>query len=306
MSVSAKLLAQYTVRSIQRPDQAPQFASKQTPLFLFDAENPPCTDATMLARDTPTGTGGFPSSTSPQGVQREGALNTAGSASVTAAHSASGGSTRPSTTAIPSTSGSSSTQPSSLLPTPPNDTSISQPPSSSPGPITPLATIRAGGSYHVTHLARLPNDDTIRPSTLEGTNTPISVKHQLVIEIHFHQLGTDGTRSKLLLLHSENSVTLCSCCCLIGDILVPTYSEALEPISSHWTRCDVKCVCKASKEDLILQFQAAADHRSHSESDCTGREARGPSGMNTSISWDHLSGQKYEYAPVLCNRPRIR
>src|ERR1700733_950253 len=49
MSVSATLLARYTLRSIQRPNTEPQYASKRTRLFIFDAKNPPCSDARVLA-----------------------------------------------------------------------------------------------------------------------------------------------------------------------------------------------------------------------------------------------------------------
>lgn len=49
MSVSATLLAHYTLRSIQRPKAEAQYASRRTKLFIFDAKNPPCNDARVLA-----------------------------------------------------------------------------------------------------------------------------------------------------------------------------------------------------------------------------------------------------------------
>lgn len=71
MSVSATLFAHYTLQSMQRPNNPPQFASKRTRLFLFDAKNPPCTDTTMLAKNgdgslSPTMTSGSSAPSSPQ------------------------------------------------------------------------------------------------------------------------------------------------------------------------------------------------------------------------------------------------
>ena len=49
ISVSATLLARYTLRSIQRSNAEPQYTSRRTRLFIFDAKNPPCSDAKVLA-----------------------------------------------------------------------------------------------------------------------------------------------------------------------------------------------------------------------------------------------------------------
>lgn len=48
ISVSASLLARYTIRSVERPTIDPQYASKKTRLFIIDANHLPCSDDTEL------------------------------------------------------------------------------------------------------------------------------------------------------------------------------------------------------------------------------------------------------------------
>jgi len=43
----------------------------------------------------------------------------------------------------------------------------------------PLKVLRRDEMWKVNHLARLPNDNHIRPSTHEGTKSPISVNHSV-------------------------------------------------------------------------------------------------------------------------------
>lgn len=211
ISVSATLFAHYTLRSIQRPSQPPQYASKRTRLFLFDAKNPPCTDTKMLALNsqgsvTPTLTGGAlplsPPISPPSPVLAEDYVN-AGSTS----GSGHCGTSPPISTAASSSSASCAPKDTGKSgKTPTNGKRASSSSSSN----TPLQIIEAGGSYHVSHLARLPNDDIIRPSTLEGTKTPISTKHELTLEIRFVQVGDDGVPGKPLVLKSEQPITLSS------------------------------------------------------------------------------------------------
>jgi len=83
-----------------------------------------------------------------------------------------------------------------------------------------LTSIPVGMSYQISHLGRLPSDDVIRPSTLQGTNTPIEVSHDLVLEMKFDVPGKDSE-----VLRVSRRVTISSCCCMIESLLVPTYAE---------------------------------------------------------------------------------
>lgn len=55
ISISATLFAHYTLRSIQRPNSPPQYATKKTRLFIIDANNPPCSDDTQILVKSPSG-----------------------------------------------------------------------------------------------------------------------------------------------------------------------------------------------------------------------------------------------------------
>ncbi|KAF8311385.1 hypothetical protein DL93DRAFT_2083376 [Clavulina sp. PMI_390] len=234
VSVSATLVANYTLRSVQQPSQAPQFAAKRTQLFVFDAQHPPCPETHMLVGDSEGGlapTGPPAAGTSLQPVESSHSTNGDPSArsessdrSGTLSPSISRGSSiraplessthSQSTSTISMASGSGSTR------LPSNSPTISRlhHPSTTPvfnrskgkEPLLPMTTIEPGGSYQVTHLARLPNDDIIRPSTLEGTKTPIETKHELILEIHFNSVGEDGQPGKLMVLRTEHAITLSS------------------------------------------------------------------------------------------------
>lgn len=78
---------------------------------------------------------------------------------------------------------------------------------------TPLHTIAKGQSYQLFHMARVPSDDLIRPSTLPGTNTPINVAHELVFEVLFKAQDADDAESQpkgRRAFRVERSVTISS------------------------------------------------------------------------------------------------
>ncbi|KAF8311381.1 hypothetical protein DL93DRAFT_2098870 [Clavulina sp. PMI_390] len=312
LSVSATLLAHYTIRSIQNPSQAPQFAHKKTKLFVFDANNPPCTDSHGLAGDM----GGCRDSFS---VVGDGSCCTTGATSPLLEPSTRGvvnsTSGSQSSNSQASTSQTSSPSPGPPLVRPPATAMLNgHHPSTRPSPSTtqgkgkepprPMATVQPGGSYQVTHLARLPNDDIIRPSTLDGTKTPIETKHELLLEILFSSGEAESQSSRPLVLRTTHPITLSSCCCWLTSLLVPAYSEALtSPVlslskspltTSFWeTKYADVCICMATKEELLKQYRAA-DERLRAEHN--EREWRnGGLGTTTVVSWDDLSGQKFEY-----------
>lgn len=94
---------------------------------------------------------------------------------------------------------------------------------------------------------------------------------------------------------------LSSCCCMLSMLLVPVYSEALQkPASelqrdaqSSWDNYNQWCVCQASKDELVAQYNEL-DRRMMRER--LGRGSGG--GMATVVSWDDLEGRKFEYSPV--------
>ena len=48
-----------------------------------------------------------------------------------------------------------------------------------------MAKLRQGKPYVLEHLARMPNDQVLRPSAHGSTISPIRCQHELVVEVHF-------------------------------------------------------------------------------------------------------------------------
>lgn len=67
----------------------------------------------------------------------------------------------------------------------------------------------------MSHLAQLPGDDLIRPSTLAGTKTPLRVHHEIVLEARFlhmnHAEPEEGSNNnKVRVLRVERPVVISS------------------------------------------------------------------------------------------------
>ncbi|BEI83818.1 hypothetical protein CcaverHIS002_0404220 [Cutaneotrichosporon cavernicola] len=90
-----------------------------------------------------------------------------------------------------------------------------------------------GGSLHLAATVRLPTDEHVRPTTLPGVVTPITVTHNLVLEVFFSVWGEDdrGEPMKvpgpggLRLLRVSRPITLPSCALIPEVIDLPAYEE---------------------------------------------------------------------------------
>lgn len=58
-------------------------------------------------------------------------------------------------------------------------------------------------------VTRIPDDDSVRPTTLQGTDTPIRVKHALVAQVKFRFKGS----KKDHVLEMESKVDIASVSC---------------------------------------------------------------------------------------------
>jgi hypothetical protein len=52
-----------------------------------------------------------------------------------------------------------------------------------------VRSLEQGESFQVAQLICIPNDDYVRPTTQAGTNTPLRVNHQIVVEMKFRLQG---------------------------------------------------------------------------------------------------------------------
>lgn len=72
--------------------------------------------------------------------------------------------------------------------------------------------------FHIqfSHVARLPNDQILRPSTLKGTKTPLEMKHELIMKLHFvytDEASDDGDRAEPpYALSVSQPITISSVC----------------------------------------------------------------------------------------------
>ncbi|GAA5970544.1 hypothetical protein JCM8115_002735 [Rhodotorula mucilaginosa] len=83
----------------------------------------------------------------------------------------------------------------------------------------PLARLEGGKEWMYARVTRIPDDDSVRPTTLKGTDTPIRVQHALVAQVRFRYKGS----KKDHVLEMESKVDIASCCCLTSSLLLPEY-----------------------------------------------------------------------------------
>ncbi|BGP54640.1 hypothetical protein JCM8202_003704 [Rhodotorula sphaerocarpa] len=83
----------------------------------------------------------------------------------------------------------------------------------------PLARLEGGKEWMYARVTRIPDDDSVRPTTLRGTDTPIRVQHALVAQVRFRYKGS----KKDHVLEMESKVDIASCCCLTSSLLLPVY-----------------------------------------------------------------------------------
>jgi hypothetical protein len=52
------------------------------------------------------------------------------------------------------------------------------------------------GGYKISHLSRLPNDNSIRPSTQEGSDAGIHVRHEIAFEMTYRSMDEEVEKDK--------------------------------------------------------------------------------------------------------------
>ncbi|EGG12899.1 uncharacterized protein MELLADRAFT_101517 [Melampsora larici-populina 98AG31] len=161
----------------------------------------------------------------------------------------------------------------------------------------PLVTITDDhSSWEIEHIGRLPNDDSIRPSTYPGTQT----------NIHIYKMKTANKSSNVwypsnikINIFSDNQKNLINwktgsyylieleevrCCCMLESMVLPPYSKSdpnsevvQHPTPQHAARM-FKCVCGISTETLLkTQNPNSSDSRVFSNSE----EIEGTSNQST-------------------------
>lgn len=94
-------------------------------------------------------------------------------------------------------------------------------------------------AWTVQGVARIPDDNAIRPSTMSGTRSPLRFHHTLVVEVvhsRNHPSVPDAVtsegRRKIKVFTLRQGVIIPSCCCALDAVTLPAYSEKNEPTST--------------------------------------------------------------------------
>ncbi|SCV70741.1 BQ2448_3503 [Microbotryum intermedium] len=110
----------------------------------------------------------------------------------------------------------------------------------------PLHILRQEHPWTYEMVARVPRDEIIRPTTLEGTLTPIKVKHRFVLEIRYRVEGEDEDR----LLTVGRNCCIASCCCL-SDSGLPPYAASAADAAPVLQPTRNRCLCNVSLEEMF-------------------------------------------------------
>ncbi|GAA5959797.1 hypothetical protein JCM21900_001018 [Sporobolomyces salmonicolor] len=142
----------------------------------------------------------------------------------------------------------------------------------------PLKVLKKDEMWKIHHLARLPNDNHIRPTTHEGTVTPISVTHSIQMELTFRRLteeesypSGEGVSSGSLSKKGKEKekeperrkvvmskpLDIFSCCCFLDSLTLPVYSLLdPNPVPLDAEMC-LPCVCGMNLKQLIENHATA-------------------------------------------------
>lgn len=130
-----------------------------------------------------------------------------------------------------------------------------------PPPITwtadaPLTqTEPAGGvEWHHRRVARMPDDDLVRPSTLAFSDAKIRVSHKLVCDMRYQLAGSDKHR----FIKFDKSIEIASCCCMLDSLVLPSYArEAPRFPDARLRQRTGKSVCLCTLSGSTDQMLAA-------------------------------------------------
>ncbi|AXA48988.1 uncharacterized protein MRET_1277 [Malassezia restricta] len=88
-------------------------------------------------------------------------------------------------------------------------------------------------AWTVQGVARIPDDNAIRPSTMSGTRSPLRFHHTLVVEVVHSRSNpsvpdalTPEGRRKIKVFTLRQGVIIPSCCCALDAVTLPAYSPS--------------------------------------------------------------------------------
>ncbi|GAA6027182.1 hypothetical protein JCM8097_002462 [Rhodosporidiobolus ruineniae] len=135
--------------------------------------------------------------------------------------------------------------------------------------VGPLKALAKDEMWKVIHLARLPSDNHIRPSTPEGTDSAISVHHSIQMELTYRPMTEEESnpppfdhKGKSKERHHQpeperrkvvmsKPLDIFSCCCFLDSLTLPVYS-LLDPNPMPLeAELQLPCVCGMTLKRLV-------------------------------------------------------
>lgn len=114
-------------------------------------------------------------------------------------------------------------------------------------------------AWTVQGVARIPDDNAIRPSTMPGTRSPLRFHHVLVVEVVHSRSDpsvpdalTPEGRRKLKVFTLRQSIVIPSCCCALDAVTLPAYSATP---SSASTVPQLKHLTGTTWEQIVMANQ---------------------------------------------------
>ncbi|ORY91745.1 hypothetical protein BCR35DRAFT_286729 [Leucosporidium creatinivorum] len=109
----------------------------------------------------------------------------------------------------------------------------------------PLAALDAEQGFHYSRTMRVPTDDHVRPTTLEGTKARIRVSHKLSVEVRYRLAGAE--QDKILFIGKD--MVIGSCCALADSLLLPSYSACAPKTIQR--PLHMRCYCSTSLKEMV-------------------------------------------------------
>ncbi|ORY80777.1 hypothetical protein BCR35DRAFT_304357 [Leucosporidium creatinivorum] len=112
-----------------------------------------------------------------------------------------------------------------------------------------LWSSEGGGELKFKHLARLPKDNVLRPSTFPGTKAFIKLRHTVEVEILYH-LPKDGELGQRLKVSISKGLEFHNCSSYLPSLVLPEYAVR-DPLPQGPSEEHPNCLCCLKLKPLI-------------------------------------------------------
>ncbi|GAA5861339.1 hypothetical protein JCM8547_006097 [Rhodosporidiobolus lusitaniae] len=104
----------------------------------------------------------------------------------------------------------------------------------------------SGESYTFNRIYRVPGDDLIRPTTLQGTETPLRIAHTCSVRLRYLLEEQDEEQTITI----TKPVQIASCVCSPDAVFLPAYT-ATSPAQLNRGPLESRCSCRMSLKEVL-------------------------------------------------------